>query len=163
MPDTRRLSFFQTPHDWTLTILRMALGFMILPHGAQKLLGSFGGYGFSGTMQFMTTTGGLPWIIAFLVIIGEFFGGLGLITGFMTRFSAAAIGVILTFAGLVVHRPFGFFMNWMGTQKGEGIEFFILAVSIALAVTIRGAGAFSVDRWLSARSAVHTARTALAT
>jgi len=159
MPGTRSIPFFQTPHDWALTILRLALGIMILPHGAQKLLGSFGGSGFTGTMQGMTA-GGLPWIVAFLVIIGEFFGGLGLIIGFLTRVSAASVGLIMLVAALMVHRPFGFFMNWMGQQKGEGIEFFILAVALALVVTIRGAGAFSVDRWLSTRRQVDSTRPA---
>jgi len=134
-----------TQAEWTGLVLRLALAAMILPHGAQKLLGWFGGYGFKGTMDYFTGTAGLPAILAFLVIIGEFFGGLMLLAGFGTRIGALWVGVIMLSAMFMVHWQNGFFMNWYGAQKGEGIEFFILAIGIAAALVISGGGHFSVD------------------
>src|SRR5262249_20520759 len=120
-----------TSDDVTLTILRLAMGVVYFAHGAQKMLGWFGGYGFSGTMGFFTHTVGLPAPVAFLVIITEFFGGLGLIFGFLTRIPALGIGVEMIVAVWMVHLPNGFFMNWYGNQKGEGFEYHLLAIAAA--------------------------------
>jgi putative oxidoreductase len=136
---------FATNNDILPLILRLALGIVIFPHGAQKLLGWFGGGGFSGTMQGMTSMG-LPAVIVFLVIIAEFFGSLGLITGFLTRFSAFGISMVMLGAIATVHSKVGFFMNWTGKQAGEGFEYHLLVIGIAVALMIRGGGAFSVDR-----------------
>ena len=117
----------------TALLARIALGVVVFPHGAQKLLGWFGGYGFDGTMSFLTGTAGLPSIIALLVILIEFFGALFLIAGFATRL--AAIGVIANFVGVVVtsHINSGFFMNWYAQpNKGEGLEYFILLFGLAI-------------------------------
>lgn len=127
-------------------ITRIALGSVIFAHGAQKLLGWFGGYGFSGTMGFLTGVAGLPYIVALLVILIEFFGALFLIAGFATRLAAA--GIIINFAGVVVssHWNSGFFMNWSSeASKGEGLEFFILIFALALVSLIAGGGRSSVD------------------
>lgn len=138
-----------TPSDMTSTIARLALGVMILPHGMQKLFGSFGGYGFEGTMGFFTGTMGIPWALAFLAIVAEFFGGLGLITGTLGRVAALGVGSVMGVA-LLMHLPNGFFMNWNGQLAAgtEGIEFHILAIALALIVVLRGSGALSVDRLL---------------
>ena len=117
----------------------------MFPHGAQKLLGWFGGSGFPKTIGFFTEHMGLPWIIAFLVIIGESIGSLCLIMGFLTRFSAFGIGLTMLGAAYMVHWKYGFFMNWFGNQEGEGIEYFILIISIAIALIIKGGGKFSLD------------------
>jgi len=146
-------AFFQTDESWTGLILRLTLGLVMFPHGAQKALGWYGGYGFSGTLGFFTDTMHLPWIIAFLVIIGEFFGSLGLLVGFLTRFSAASIGVIMLGAVTMVHLPNGFFMNWFGKQAGEGYEYHLLVIGIAIALTIVGAGRWSVDQQIAQRIA----------
>jgi putative oxidoreductase len=146
-------AFFQTDDSWAGLILRLTLGLVILPHGAQKVLGLFGGFGFSGTMGYFTQTLGLPWIIAFLVIIGEFFGSLGLLIGFLTRFSAASIGVIMLGAITMVHLQNGFFMNWFGRQPGEGYEYHLLVIGIAIALTVIGAGRWSVDQQIAQRIA----------
>jgi putative oxidoreductase len=138
-----------TSNDVAFTLLRLTLGIVYFAHGAQKLLGWFGGYGFSGTMGFFTHQVGLPAPVAFLVIITEFFGGLGLIVGFLTRIAALGIGVEMIVAAWMVHLPNGFFMNWTGSQKGEGFEYHLLAVAGAAVLLLRGAGAFSVDRALS--------------
>ncbi len=136
-----------TNDDILQLILRLTLGIVIFPHGAQKLLGWFGGGGFSATMQGMTSMG-LPAVIVFLVIVAEFFGSLGLITGFLTRFSAFGISMVMLGAIFTVHAKVGFFMNWMGQQQGEGFEYHLLVLGIALALMIRGGGRFSIDRAL---------------
>ena len=139
----------RTTDDKVLTLLRLALGIVVFPHGAQKLLGWFGGFGYSGTMDFLTGTMHIPMLLALLVIAAEFFGALGLIAGFLGRIAAFGIAVNFTVAALMVHRPNGFFMNWSGQQKGEGVEFFILAIAIAVAIMIRGSGGWSIDRLIS--------------
>ena len=136
----------------TPTVLRMVLGLVMFPHGAQKLLGWFGGYGFDGTMGFLTGQAGLPSLVAFLVIMIEFFGSLALIAGAFSR--VAALGIIAVMVGAVatVHLPNGFFMNWTGAQAGEGFEYHLLAIGIAIAVIISGSGLFSIDRAVTRRT-----------
>lgn len=146
-------AFFQTDDSWTGLILRLTLGLVMLPHGAQKVLGWFGGFGFDGTMGYFTLTLGIPWIIAFLVVIGEFFGSLGLLVGFLTRFSAASIGVIMLGAITMVHLQNGFFMNWFGKKPGEGYEYHLLVLGISIALTVVGAGRWSVDQQVAKRIA----------
>ena len=142
-----------TKGDWTATVLRLTLGAVMLPHGAQKLLGWFGGFGLSGTMGFFTETMGMPAILAFAVIVVEFVSGLALIVGAGSRLAALGIGAIMIGSVATVHAPNGFFMNWMGSQAGEGFEYHLLAFAIALAVFIKGSGALSVDRQLERATA----------
>ncbi len=144
-------ALIKTDNDIASLILRLTLGIVMLPHGAQKMFGWFGGFGFSGTMHHFTVNMGIPWIIAFLVIMAEFFGALALIIGFLTRFSAFGIGCVMVGAVALVHWQHGFFMNWGGQQAGEGFEFHLLAIGIALALMIKGGGAASVDRYLAGR------------
>lgn len=138
-----------TSNDSAITILRLVLGVVFFAHGAQKMLGWFGGYGFSGTMGFFTHQMGIPALFAFLAICAEFFGGLGLIVGFLGRIAAFGIMCNMIVAVMMVHRHNGLFMNWFGNQKGEGFEYHLLAIAMALAIIIRGSGAFSVDRFLT--------------
>ncbi len=135
----------QTSDSAAALVMRLALGIMIFPHGAQKLLGWFGGRGFFGTIEGFSQMG-LPAVLTFLVIIGEFFGGLGLIVGFLTRVAAAGVGLIMLGAMFLVHWQHGFFMNWTGQKAGEGFEFHILAVGLAIGLIILGGGKGSVDR-----------------
>jgi len=137
---------FQTDASWVLTILRVVLGVVIFAHGAQKMLGWFGGYGFSGTMGWFTKMLGVPAPLAFLAICAEFFGGLGLILGLLSRIAALGIGVNMLVAVAMLHWQFGLFANWSGTQKGEGFEFHLLALAIVIAIMVRGAGPLSLDR-----------------
>jgi putative oxidoreductase len=137
-----------TSNDVSFTILRLVLGVVFVAHGAQKMLGWFGGFGFHATMESFTHMG-MPAPIAFLVICTEFFGGLGLIVGLLTRIAALGIGGEMIGAIFMVHLQNGFFMNWMGNQKGEGFEYHLLAIAVAAALLLRGAGAFSLDRALS--------------
>jgi putative oxidoreductase len=134
-----------TPNDMTLTLVRLVLGIVFFAHGAQKMLGWFGGYGFSGTMGFFTHNG-IPVPLAFLAICAEFFGGLGLIVGLLSRIAAFGIMVNMLVAIVTVHRFNGLFMNWFGNQKGEGYEYHLLAIVLCLVVMIKGAGALSIDR-----------------
>lgn len=143
----RRL--YATDDSAATSILRLVLGVVFFAHGAQKMLGWFGGFGFAGTMGFFTGLLHIPAPLAFLAIAAEFFGGIGLIVGFLTRIAAFGIGVNMLVAIMTVHRAFGFFMNWTGTQKGEGFEFHLLVLAIVAFLIIRGAGAFSVDRILT--------------
>jgi putative oxidoreductase len=130
-------------------ILRLTLGIVFFPHGAQKMLGWFGGYGFSATMAGLTKMG-LPAAIVFLVILFEFFGALGLILGFLGRLSAAGIGIVMLGAIFTVHLRNGFFMNWsQQTGKGEGIEYHLLVLGMVLAILVTGSGRWSVDRSMS--------------
>ena len=135
--------------DWTLTLLRLVMGVIYFAHGAQKALGWFGGYGFSGTMEFFTQQMHIPEPFAFLAICAEFLGGMGLILGLLGRVAAFGIACNMVVAVLTVHAPYGLFMNWTGQQKGEGFEFHMLVVAIALVLMVRGSGAFSLDRALS--------------
>ncbi len=137
-----------TDSSYSPVILRLILGIVIFPHGAQKLLGWYGGYGFEGTMGFFTSQG-IPYVIALLPIIAEFFGALGLIIGLLTRVAAFGIGFTMLIAAVTVHAQNGFFMNWFGNQKGEGIEYFLLSIGISVSLMVTGAGKFSLDNQLA--------------
>ncbi|EPG72832.1 DoxX family protein [Leptospira fainei serovar Hurstbridge str. BUT 6] len=134
---------FKTDKDITSFILRIVLAVVFFPHGAQKVLGWFGGYGFSGTLGFFAAQG-TPTLLVLLLFAAEFLGPIGLVLGLMTRVAAAGIAVAMSVA-LLVHIPHGFFINWAGNQQGEGIEFHILAIAISIALLIKGSGWASID------------------
>jgi len=135
-----------------MTAARLLLAVVMFPHGAQKALGWFGGYGWSGTMGFLTGQVGLPAALAALVIGIEFLAPLFLVAGLATRAAALGIAAVMVGAVVTVHLPFGFFMNWSGAQGGEGFEYHLLALGLAVALLLEGAGRASLDRLL-ARSA----------
>lgn len=142
-------TLFTTRNDWTGLITRITIGAILFPHGAQKLLGAFGGYGFTGTMGFFTDVVHLPWIVGFAVILIEFFGSISLLLGFASRlWSVAIIGLML---GIITssHLQNGFFMNWAGTQGGEGFEYHLLVIGLGLATLVQGSGKYSVDAAIS--------------
>jgi putative oxidoreductase len=134
-----------TSASYSPIFLRLFLALVVFPHGAQKVLGWFGGYGFNGTMAFFTGTMHLPYAIALLPVLTEFLAPVALVFGFFTRIAALALGVNFLVV-MTVLWPNGFFMNWFGTQKGEGIEYVLLIFGIALALIVGGAGRFSADR-----------------
>jgi len=140
-----------TSPDKTLAFMRIMFGLVFFPHGAQKALGWFGGYGFSATMQFFTTQAHIPAAFAFLAICAEFLGSLGLILGFLTRIAAFGITVNMAVAVLMIHSHIGFFMNWFGNQKGEGYEYHLLVFALSIPLMIRGGGAFSIDGMLASK------------
>jgi putative oxidoreductase len=139
----------KTTDDFSLTLLRLVLGVVFFAHGAQKALGWFGGYGFSGTMGFFTQQMHIPAPFAFLAIAAEFLGSIGLLLGLLGRVAAFGIACNMVVAICMIHRHIGFFANWSGQQKGEGYEYHLLAIAIALSIMIKGSGAFSADRALS--------------
>ena len=143
---------FSTTDDAGLTLVRIALGVVMFPHGAQKVLGWFGGYGWTGTMGFLTQQMGIPAIFAVLAILAEFLGALGLITGLFGRIAAFGILSNMVVATAMVHAKVGFFMNWNGTLQGEGYEYHILAATLALLVIWKGSGAYSADRMIAAKA-----------
>jgi putative oxidoreductase len=151
-----------TSNDSTYTVMRLVLGVVFFAHGAQKMLGWFGGPGLNATISQFTQNMGIPLFFAYLAVIAEFFGGLGLILGFLSRIAAFGILVEMVVAVVMVHAPNGFFMNWYGNQKGEGFEFHLLAMGLLLAIMMKGSGAFSIDYALS-RIRYHVRSARLAT
>jgi putative oxidoreductase len=131
----------RTAVDVALLMTRLVAGAVMIPHGAQHLLGAFNGPGLAGTVQFLGPVG-------YLISVGEFFGGIGLVAGILSRFSAASIIAIMMGAILMVHLPFGFFMNWTGAQKGEGFEFHLLMIGLLLSTLVAGPGRFSLGHLL---------------
>jgi len=140
-----------TDLDRTFTLLRFVLGTVFFVHGAQKMLGWYGGAGFDATMSMFSEGMNIPAPLAFLAIATEFFGSLALILGLLGRLAGVAILVEMMVAVFLVHLPFGFFMNWTGTQGGEGFEYHLLAIAIALTIAVKGAGAWSLDYALDRR------------
>ena len=140
---------FATDGGLAGTILRVALGAAMFPHGAQKLLGLFGGAGFNASMKWFESNFHVPAYLALAAILAESVGAVALVAGFFTRLAALAVAVDMAVAVYLVHWKMGFFMNWMGNQKGEGFEYHILAIAIGLALTIKGGGRWSVDRALA--------------
>jgi putative oxidoreductase len=128
--------------------LRLTLAVVMFPHGAQKVFGWFGGHGFKGTMKFFTSSG-TPAILALLAIVAEFLGPVGLFVGFLTRVAALGIACVMVVAILTVHGQHGFFMNWYGNQKGEGFEYHLLVLGIAISLIVAGAGDWSLDHILT--------------
>lgn len=136
-----------TERDWSATVLRAALGLMIFAHGLQKVFGIWGGAGLGGTLDAFSQYYGVTAFWAVVAIVIEFVGGLALLAGFYTRLAALAVGLEMFLAAFIGgHVANGFFMNWTGQAGGEGFEFHILAVGIAVALAMRGGGALSVDR-----------------
>ncbi len=137
--------FRTNDNNWSALIARLALALVVFPHGAQKLFGWFGGYGFEGTMGFLTTQGGLPSFVALLVILIESIGALMILFGIGTRIAAVGIFGLFSIIALQHHASNGFFMNWFGNQKGEGLEYFIILIGLALTLTVTGGGKASAD------------------
>lgn len=146
----RRLLATDNNYNWL--ILRVALGVVMLGHGLQKAFGWFGGFGWNNTMGYFTGTVGLPSWLSALVILIESLGAVLLIIGFAGRINAALMAIVMAGAFFAEHLRHGFFMNWFGTNKGEGFEFDILFWAISLIIVINGSGKCSIDRWLAARS-----------
>jgi putative oxidoreductase len=140
---------FQTNDDVALLVLRVILGVVFFFHGMQKLTTMYGGYGFTGTMGWFTGNLHVPAVFAFLAIMAEGIGWAGLIAGLLTRIAAFGIAVNMAVAVYMLHFQNGIFMNWFGSQKGEGYEYHLLVIAIAIALTIRGGGKWSVDKGIA--------------
>lgn len=142
--------FFSSQNNWAGPLLRVTIAVVLFPHGAQKLLGWFGGFGFDGTMQYFTQTVKLPYIIGLLVILIEFFAPIALVLGVGSKILAAVIAILFLGIMLTSHLNFGFFMNWIGNQAGEGLEYFLLAIGASLALMLNGSGKFAIDNMIVA-------------
>lgn len=150
----KALRFLLQTNDSAAPLLaRLTLGLVMFPHGAQKALGWFGGYGFSGTMGFFTGSMHIPALFAFLAIAAEFAGSIGLVLGLGGRVAALGIASVMVVAIQSVHLVNGFFMNWYGNQKGEGFEYHLLALGLSLIVLVYGSGKCSLDAVLARREA----------
>ncbi len=141
----------QTTNSHTQMLLRITLGVVMFPHGAQKLLGWFGGAGLGGTVDFLGTLG-IPAFVAVTVVLIEFFGSIALLAGVFTRFAAAGVAAVMLGAVATVHISNGFFMNWTGAQAGEGFEYHLLVLGIALVLMVKGSGALSIDRKIAGKT-----------
>jgi putative oxidoreductase len=148
-----------TDDDYVLMLSRVVLGIVFLAHGAQKVFGWFGGPGFDQTMKAFVQGMGIPAFFAVMAILAEFLGGIGLLVGLLSRVAAFGIAIIMIVAVSLVHAQNGLFMNWSGSQRGEGFEYHLLALAVALLVLVRGAGAWSLDRvlegWLTGGRTLH--------
>src|SRR5437879_3108043 len=144
MPMFRRL--MQTDNDTATFFMRVALGIVFFPHGAQKMLGWFGGHGPQATIQAFSQGMHIPAFVTVLVIFAEFIGAIMLVFGLLSRVAALGIFCDMIGATLLVHYRFGFFMNWSGQKPGEGIEYHILVLALSLAIMIKGSGRWSLDR-----------------
>lgn len=141
----KKILFKTDERDLAGLVARVTLAVVLFPHGAQKLLGWFGGYGFPGTMEYFTVTRNFPYLVGLLVIILEFIGPLALLAGYATRLWAFAIVILMTGVVLTTHLQNGFFMNWFGNQAGEGIEYGLLAIGLGLVLVKTGGGKLSAD------------------
>lgn len=138
-------AFFSTTDSWPLLIVRMGVGAILLPHGFQKLLGWFGGFGWGPTIGFFSQSLHVPVFLTMLVILGESLGSVAMLMGFMTRFVATGYILIMLGAIDLVHWNNGFFMNWFGKQHGEGFEYHLLVIAMAASLLVGGGGKWSVD------------------
>jgi putative oxidoreductase len=141
-------NLFSTGQDWTLTAIRIILGVVFFAHGAQKMLGWFGGAGLKETIRTMHEYIHVPIPLAFLAVSSEFFGGLGLIVGLLSRVAAIGIGFTMISAIVMVHSRYGLFMNWLGDRPGHGIEYHLLVIALVIAILVGGSGAASLDHLL---------------
>ena len=142
-------ALLQTGNQWSSLVLRVVLGVVMFPHGAQKVLGWFGGRGFAASTEAFTTQMHIPALLASLAIVAEFGGSLGLLVGLLTRVAAFGMCCVMVVAIWMVHGRYGWFMNWSGQHAGEGFEYHLLVIAICLALMISGAGKWSIDRKLT--------------
>jgi putative oxidoreductase len=140
----KQLLFF-SDGSWSGLILRITIALTMFPHGAQKLLGLFGGYGFKPTIDYFTNTMKLPWIIAILIVVIEFICPIALLIGVGSRLCSLLVIIIMTGAIITTNYKFGFFMNWFGTQTGEGFEYHLIVIGICIALLFTGSGKYSID------------------
>lgn len=145
------MRLLRTENDLSAFLLRLTLALVLFPHGAQKVLGWFGGQGLGPTLQHFQGDLGIPLLFGIVAIAAEFLGSISLLIGFLTRVVAFVVAVEMIVAVYLLHLDFGFFMNWMGEQKGEGFAYHILILGMCLALMLKGGGIWSIDRVLNAR------------
>ena len=137
---------FKTNNDWTGLVLRLIMAIVMIPHAIQHTVGGLGGYGYTGVMGYFTQSLHIPWLIAFSVIAIEVVTPVLLISGLASRICSALLIILMIGIIFSSHVQFGFFINFLGNQKGEGYEYHLLYIGLALATFINGSGKFSVDQ-----------------
>jgi putative oxidoreductase len=139
----------RTVVDWSLLILRVVVGVIFMAHGSQKMFGMFGGPGLKAVVEMF---GGGP--LGYLVSIGEFFGGVGLVFGFLSRFSAASLIVIMIGAIVMVHAKNGFFLGKGPDSllKEAGFEYCFALIGLLLPILLCGPGRFSIGQFFLPKS-----------
>ena len=144
--------FFETIDSFGPLLLRLGLAVVLFPHGAQKVLGWWGGHGLAGTMAFFTQAMHIPAVFAALAIATEFLAPIALLLGFCTRLAGLVVAVHFIVAAILGGHIFnGFFMNWSGDQKGEGFEYHLLMLTLGLGLAVLGGGKWAVDREIARR------------
>ncbi len=141
-------ALLQTDGSVAALIIRVALGVVMFAHGAMMALGCFGGPGLMVAARQLKQQAGVPVAAGVFFTLVELFGALALIVGLLTRPAALGIAVIMIGAARI-HLRDGFFMNWFGQKSGEGYEYCLLALAMALSAIITGAGALSLDGLLA--------------
>ncbi len=141
--------------NWAPAFIRITLAIVLFPHGAQKLVGWFGGPGFSGAIEHLTVDFGLPWVLSFLVIFVEFFAPLFLLVGLFTRISACSVFILFVGIIFTAHATDGFFMNWFGQLPAgsEGFEYHLLILGMSAALITSGGGKYAADIYMYYRYA----------
>ncbi|HAR95971.1 MAG TPA: hypothetical protein DCR97_08430 [Deltaproteobacteria bacterium] len=145
------MRLLRTEGDLSAFLLRLTIALVLFPHGAQKVFGWFGGHGLWPTLQYFQDDLGIPFLFGVVAVAAEFLGSISLFFGFLTRVAAFVVAVEMIVAVTLLHLGFGFFMNWMGQQKGEGFEYPILFLGVCLALILKGGGMWSIDRLLYGR------------
>jgi putative oxidoreductase len=143
--------------NFSLLILRLIVGIIFAAHGAQKLFGAFGGPGLANMVQPPPNGMGL---LGYPVTIGEFFGGLGLIVGFLSRFSAASLILIMVGAIALVHGQHGFFLGHglSDTLATSGFEYNLALIGLLTPILIAGPGRLAIGRMLPLPKSAGTGR-----
>lgn len=139
--------------NYSLLFLRVVAAIVILPHGAQKLLGWFGGAGLQATLSTFSAYLGIPSYLTILAVLAESIGALLLLFGLLSRVSAFGLAVTMVVAVFTAHIHNGFFMNWGGSAKGEGFEYHLIYFAIVMVIAVKGAGAFALDSLLARKTA----------
>ena len=132
-----------TNRDTSVAVVRIVVGIIIFYYGVQKVFSCFGWWGIKGTIEQMNAKN-IPLFVTYLVIIGQFLGSIALIFGFMGRVAAAGNFIIFTGA-MITHLPDGWSMNWFNKKKGEGIEYFVMLLTLLGLIILKGSGSLSID------------------
>jgi putative oxidoreductase len=137
---------FRTHPSWAPIFARLALGIIFIAHGAQKVLGVWGGPGWSGSIQFLGQMG-IPPALAIIAMLTELLGGIAIILGLLTRLAALGLTINMLVAAYMVHLPNGFFINFAcSPDRGHGVEFNLALIGLSLALFIWGGGNLSIDQ-----------------
>ena len=137
---------FKANNDWIGPILRLTLAIVMIPHAIQHTTGGLGGFGYTGFTGYLTDTLHIPWLFAFFVVAIEVIAPILLLLGLASRVASISLIILMIAIILSSHIQHGFFMNWLGNQRGEGFEYHLLYIGLATALTINGSGKYAIDQ-----------------